>query len=514
MNGEVVSRIRALIGRLGIWAAFLAVFASLALADGNCEATVNRPIAVCFAEKPLTVDHCNRTLVPHFTVQRFHSDQVGPPSYYFTYQLLLNGNPLSEPVDAFQSKPVLTTDDPAGQVPLSIDFHGTGSYAIRITVHAESQPPVTEISPPINLEDHAQVWALVVGISHYSNPSHVALDDLFHADSDAQSVRDLLKTYLPSDAHIDLRTSRDGPQGLTSGAILGSIDQIGRTESLCGDDDMFIFYFSGHGIVGASRQGSPGQVFGHYLSTEDFDPQKLQTTSINIVDLLTRLYLLRAKNLLVILDSCFSGVYRRPIPQQSAANGKGPKAVRRRSAKVEYVVNGALVDPLEIGTGDMAKQDADVMAFQMYAQMTEKSGFRALYLSAAGADHEAEEGFVSYDGDGLEFIRSDEETDEQKQRGHGLYTYSLIWNLLQQIPSGEAIPSSVLGAVPDHTTARGRCELDFFSAYTNATADINRLRKRSPERDVQTPNVAGRTEQELPAVVCAARAGGATDVRH
>jgi hypothetical protein len=480
--------------------------ATVAQTSTACQATSSRPIAICFDDVPLTVGHCDKpvSLTPHFKVKRFHSADSQPPSYYFKYQLLVNGVPDGDPQDPLHSKYDLTEDDP--NVPITMPFDGDASYSIRVTVYADGLAPFTDKSPAIRLEDKPQVRAFVVGISHYDNSAHASLDDLLHADSDAKAFASALTQLLPPDAHVEVRTSEDTADKLSRADILGYLSNEAETQNLCGDNDWFIFYFSGHGIVGATRQSNGNQIFGHYLSTKQFDPKNLTRTSIRVTDLLTSLYDINATNELVVLDSCFSGAFRKASvsqpsngPRAGCSSALVAKSVGNHSSKRKYVLDGQLRDPVEIGSADEEKQGGDTSAFQNTASQLEPRR-RGLYLSAAGADHEAEEGFESYGQAGLDFIPSDCESDSQKKHGHGLYTFALLWNLLSQVPVGTSVGADILGGTPPAAPA-AVCRISFSEANTDATSDIGKFAKRH-SIDVQTPNVSGRTHEDLPALIC------------
>ena len=471
-----------------------------------CEPTPDHPVVVCFAEKPLTVDHCARpaSLVPHFVVKRLPAPDAPPSPYFYTYQLIVN-NIQMDPADPFQSKFILTEDDPSQYGTITeIPFHGTNTYSLHVTVHTMSNQSVTSASQSIYVEDKPVVRALVIGVSHYDNSSNGSLNDLLHADADATSFATVINNLLYADLHVDLRTSALTPNVITPADIFGELTQE-EEQDLCGDNDWFIFYFSGHGIVGASQQNSRKQTFGHYISTKAFDPKRLQRTSIGIGDLMQKLSDVHATNELVILDSCFSGAFGQTstaAPVTANVDSRSP-AGHVRSSKVEYVIGGELVDPVRIAPADIGGGGGDVLVFQQTADKLEynRSGRRALYLSAAGSDQEAREGIASYGADGLAFVASETETKEQKDLGHGLYTFSFLWRLLKQLPTGTVIPDNWLGSAPAAIAPAGECKLDLSTAHDQAKSDIKEMGLRT-RKDVQVPDVSGKTHDPVPLLPC------------
>ena len=130
--------------------------ATIAQTSATCQATSGHPIAICFDDVPLTVGHCDKpvSLTPHFTVRRFHSADSQPASYYFKYQLLVNGVPDGDPQDPLHGKYDLTEDEP--NVPITMPSDRDASYSIRVTVYADGVAPFTDKSPAIRLEDKPQ----------------------------------------------------------------------------------------------------------------------------------------------------------------------------------------------------------------------------------------------------------------------------------------------------------------------------------------------------------------------
>src|SRR5439155_24554388 len=152
-------------------------------------------------------------------------------------------------------------------------------------VQTDDRRTAEETSPAQAIADRPKIKALIVGLSHYvrANPSAESISDLLHADADAETFGELLKKLLPSSADdVDIRTSH-GAKELSKDAILGELHHIRETEKLCGDNDWFIFYFSGHGVLGGTTR--PAQIT-RFLSTKAFDPADPDKTGISIVDLI------------------------------------------------------------------------------------------------------------------------------------------------------------------------------------------------------------------------------------
>jgi hypothetical protein len=350
------------------------------------------------------------------------------------------------------------------------------------------------------------VTALVVGISQYTSAS---IPQLIHSDEDAKSFNTFLQATIPDGLQTTLLTS-DASDPLKKPTVKNISDAI-SAEKLAphspSNDDWFIFYFSGHGVVGSNESvvGNKGAVATHYLSTTLLDPANLDTTAITIEDIFDWIRHLPAGNKIVILDSCFSGSSKRFHTASTVASGARGVLPRARSYKVAYILGKGLVDPYEFASRNPNKGSGDLLVFKDTVGREEQDSRRALYLSAAFADHEAEEGFEQYSQPGLDFTPSDEEKDEQKPYGHGLYTFVLLWNLLSQLPRDAVLPEILKGQKP-LSSAVGPCQIDFSSAHVIGAGDIARLQRASRAtdhpRDYQTPDVAGHTQTMPPALPC------------
>jgi hypothetical protein len=455
-----------------------------------CVATAATPVAICFGDPPLVIDHCGPEIAPNFAVDIWHAADAPSVGYRYSYQLIVNGRP--QRVEAFEdldnaaAYPFTESPDLAAR---RLPFSGRTTYALRVTVSAEGLAQQTELSRDVLLEDRPRIRGLAVGISNYANPAF----NLNYADADAKAFQAVMTKLLgvTADVRIDRRTS-DEHRDMTKDTLLGMIRQVaGDTsgekddedfQALSGPDDWYVFYFSGHGIVGVNRQGEVGR----YISTRQFDPANLPRTAIRISDLASALYGTGARNLLVILDSCFSGSHVRPESSSPGPGGRGTRAptpaeAARRSGKVVYVANGKAGNVWIGGEGD-------AQVFNSTAVQLDGQRRRGLFLAAASADREAEEGPVSYiRQEGrilLEFSRASVRANADIHDGHGLYTFAWLANLIAQLPKGTDVSTLLAGG---RTPAGpGVCELDFDAAASSTKVDIHDL-GRERGWDLQIP---------------------------
>ena len=130
--------------------------------------------------------------------------------------------------------------------------------------------------------------ALVVGINHYA---HIA--GLFGCVNDAYEVKSVLEKH--ADGSVNF-----GVMMLAATSATDAIDKDvlkDRVEELFeGESDVALFYFAGHGHIEAT---------GGYLCASDC---KRGDDGLSLGDVLTFANRSRARNKVIVLDSCFSGV--------------------------------------------------------------------------------------------------------------------------------------------------------------------------------------------------------------
>ncbi len=482
-----------------------------------CNATKDQPVKVCFDEKALSVDHCKKEIQLHFHVARLPFDNGIQPAYYFTYQLLpKDGDPL-DLQNPFNSSYILTDDDPVpqGKKYVRIPFVKADNFAVRVTVYAEGRDPKSEDSTAIPLHDTTSVGAVIAGVSNYKLAS---VPTLFHADSDARSFDMFLSSLFPPNSGKiltkTLLTTSDDQNNPTPGSsqptpqnIMKAIAAEEQDPQLCSNDDWFIFYFSGHGVIGSNANlvGDNDPLTRHYISTTLLDPANLSTTAIPIEDIVDEIRKVPAGNKLVVIDSCFAGSSTN-VPMftrsQRATKTVPHKTTSiRHASKVAYVYGDEFVDPFQIDTTANARRSGDLRAFHDVPEREEADNRRTLYLAAAFADHEAEEGFAQYSGDNLNFLPSDQESDVQKPMGHSLYTFAFLWNLIVQLPIHSNIPAILNGAQPSPIAVHP-CSIDFLAGHDGGAHDIYKLSLKSKDRPYQKPDVAGHTDTALPPLEC------------
>ena len=146
------------------------------------------------------------------------------------------------------------------------------------------------------LSSHAiceERWAILVGIDDYTSSQ---ITPLKGAVRDVQAFQDALVKYaqFPSEKVFCLTSS-----GETDAPSLGNIiTKLEYVASEARPDDVFLFFFSGHGV---SRDA------GAFLLTQNTQiqsPWLLERTSLPVGELVGRLKQIRAAKVVLILDAC------------------------------------------------------------------------------------------------------------------------------------------------------------------------------------------------------------------
>jgi hypothetical protein len=158
--------------------------------------------------------------------------------------------------------------------------------------------------------------ALVVGINYYVHGS-----PLFGCVDDAHSVKAILERHGDGSVNFDIRLfTGTGPTDMVSRSELK--DYI--AELFKDDSDIALFYFAGHGHIEAT---------GGYLLASD---SSRGDEGVSLADVLLFANNSKAKNKIVVLDSCHSGVAGTPpFASQNAVLSEG-LTILTASTKDQY----------------------------------------------------------------------------------------------------------------------------------------------------------------------------------
>jgi len=128
-----------------------------------------------------------------------------------------------------------------------------------------------------------KIRGTIIGINQFQYPE---IRELTSAVRDAQAIYSLFHDNFPS-VQLDLLINEQA----TTEQILGSLSSLERVDP----EDFVVVYFSGHGSED------------YYLVPHDLNPDQINKTIIRM-DTITDLFVkIPSKNVIVILDCCFSG---------------------------------------------------------------------------------------------------------------------------------------------------------------------------------------------------------------
>lgn len=201
--------------------------------------------------------------------------------------------------------------------------------------------------------------ALVVGINYYAHGS-----SLFGCVDDAHGVKSILERHSDGSVNfsVKLLTGTGSADQVMRSDLRGSIDEVFK-----GDSEIALFYFSGHGHM---------DVTGGYLIASD---SKAGDEGIPLNDILVFANKSPAKNRIVVLDSCHSGIAGAIPSVPSSAELKEGMTILTASTAEQYATekNGAgvftslFVDALGGGAGNLV---GDVTPGSVYAHIDQSLG--------------------------------------------------------------------------------------------------------------------------------------------
>ncbi|MFI5345660.1 MAG: caspase family protein [Elusimicrobiota bacterium] len=155
-------------------------------------------------------------------------------------------------------------------------------------------------APSYKLPERPDDFALVLGVEKY-----LSLPDATFARRDAEAVRDhLLALGYPSRNVVLLTDAQATKTNWTKYLEAWLPEKVNERSSV-------FFYYSGHGAPDVAT----GQA---YLVPVEGDPQYLEVSALRLGDLYARLGALKAKQIVVALDSCFSGAGGRSVLPKGA----------------------------------------------------------------------------------------------------------------------------------------------------------------------------------------------------
>ena len=158
--------------------------------------------------------------------------------------------------------------------------------------------------------------ALVVGINYYENVSN-----LFGCVEDAHSVKGVLERDADGTVNFDIQllTATDPSTAITRNQLKDYVEKL-----FCDDSDIALFFFAGHGHVEAT---------GGYILASD---SNRGDEGLSLNELITLANHSRAKNKIIVLDSCHSGVVGKSSPSETTSQIAEGVTVLTASTEEQY----------------------------------------------------------------------------------------------------------------------------------------------------------------------------------
>ncbi len=207
--------------------------------------------------------------------------------------------------------------------------------------------------PRYKLDPDDDRYAIVVGIQDYEG-----LPSADYAERDATAVRDHLLAMGYPERNVVLLTGRSAGR-----AAMEKYLESWLPERVDAGSRVF-FYFSGHGAPDVASSSA-------YLLPWDGDPKFLGNTAYPVKRLYGSLNALKAKQVLVALDACFSGAGGRSVLPKGArplitkldtANGSLGKLVVLAAAGADEI------------TGSLDKEGHGAFTYYMLAGLNARGG--------------------------------------------------------------------------------------------------------------------------------------------
>ncbi len=169
-------------------------------------------------------------------------------------------------------------------------------------IAAEAFVPKTPADTPDYIfPANPNAYAVVIGIEKYLSSD---IPPAKYAARDAQAIKRHLRALGFPERNIHMVTDKHATRGVLKSEIRWLKNNTNKNSTV-------FFYFSGHGAPDPDSQEA-------YLVTSDVELSDLPDTAFPLKNLYTDLNALPAKNILIALDSCFSGAGGRSVLETGA----------------------------------------------------------------------------------------------------------------------------------------------------------------------------------------------------
>ena len=207
-------------------------------------------------------------------------------------------------------------------------------------------------APAYKVAQNPDAYAIVVGAEKYNT-----LPEARFAERDAVAMAAHLLAMGYPQRNVVLLT---GPQATRTGLVKNLEAWLPNNAT---EKSTVFFYFSGHGAPDAKTSQA-------YLVPVDGDPQYLEETAYPVKRLYEKLGALKAKRVLVALDSCFSGAGGRSVLAQG---------VRPLVAKLDIAPAAGKVTALTASAGDeitgaLESEGHGLFTYELLKALSETAG--------------------------------------------------------------------------------------------------------------------------------------------
>jgi hypothetical protein len=211
----------------------------------------------------------------------------------------------------------------------------TGSY--RFSLEAGREPPRQAVVP-----GGPRVYALMVGVSDYAE----GINDLPFTDEDARKLAEVLQREGSlNDASVVLTNAEATVESVRSA--------FARVAAQAGPDDMFLFFFSGHG----SQEPTPVSGLEPDGKTETLVLSDGEMTDAELGRLFASL---DTRLALLVVDACFSGGFARNVVDRPGVMGVFSSEEDLTSAvAAKFQAGGYLSHFVRTGMSGEADSDGD-----------------------------------------------------------------------------------------------------------------------------------------------------------
>ncbi len=207
-------------------------------------------------------------------------------------------------------------------------------------------------APSYKVAENPDAYALVIGVEKYNT-----LPDARFAERDAKAMNaHLLAMGYPQRNIVLLTGSQATRTGLAKNLEAWLPNNVTERSTV-------MFYFSGHGAPDAKTSQA-------YLVPMDGDPQYLEETAYPIKRLYAKLAALKAKRVVVALDSCFSGAGGRSV----LAQGTRPLVAKLELGPVQQKVVSLSASSSDEITGALEDQGHGLFTYHLLKALTETAG--------------------------------------------------------------------------------------------------------------------------------------------